>query len=343
MDADTTRAKGALESQLAQVHAGAVDVLVGTQMIAKGHDFRRITLVAAVQPDGDFGHSSRQSCSYLPGLMFIASAIPAKRHHMLHATSKNPIVRGMLMGFMPCGLIYAALLIGLGWAFVRLPGGFLPVDDQGFSVEETAEGDYRIETLVADMVALLDALGIEQAAVVGHDWGAVQAWHLAIWHPHRVSRLAALSVGHPAAYAGGGWRQKLKGWYVLAFCLRGLAEWLIPLGNWRMFRRMRADPAEAAATVARYARPGRLTAGLNYYRANARSFLWRPDKGRVAMPVLGLYSDGDRFLTAEQMQNSAAYADGSFRYGCITGVNHWLQQEAPEQVNAELLAFLAGA
>ena len=51
IDADTTRLKGELESQLAQVHAGEVDVLVGTQMIAKGHDFRRITLVAAVNPD----------------------------------------------------------------------------------------------------------------------------------------------------------------------------------------------------------------------------------------------------------------------------------------------------
>jgi primosomal protein N' (replication factor Y) len=52
IDADTTKAKGSLEAQLAQVHTGEVDVLVGTQMIAKGHDFRRITLVAAVQPDG---------------------------------------------------------------------------------------------------------------------------------------------------------------------------------------------------------------------------------------------------------------------------------------------------
>jgi primosomal protein N' (replication factor Y) len=50
IDADTTKLKGALEAQLAQVHSGEVDVLVGTQMIAKGHDFRRITLVAAVQP-----------------------------------------------------------------------------------------------------------------------------------------------------------------------------------------------------------------------------------------------------------------------------------------------------
>ena len=52
IDADSTRLKGELERQLAEVHAGAVDVLVGTQMIAKGHDFRRVTLVAALNPDG---------------------------------------------------------------------------------------------------------------------------------------------------------------------------------------------------------------------------------------------------------------------------------------------------
>ena len=52
IDADSTRLKGELERQLAEVHAGAVDVLVGTQMIAKGHDFRRVSLVAALNPDG---------------------------------------------------------------------------------------------------------------------------------------------------------------------------------------------------------------------------------------------------------------------------------------------------
>jgi primosomal protein N' (replication factor Y) len=51
IDADTTRLKGALEAQLGAVHAGDVDVLVGTQMVTKGHDFRRMTLVAAVNPD----------------------------------------------------------------------------------------------------------------------------------------------------------------------------------------------------------------------------------------------------------------------------------------------------
>jgi primosomal protein N' (replication factor Y) (superfamily II helicase) len=51
IDADTTRHKGELESQLAQVHSGEIDILVGTQMITKGHDFRRITLVAAIDAD----------------------------------------------------------------------------------------------------------------------------------------------------------------------------------------------------------------------------------------------------------------------------------------------------
>ena len=65
IDADTTRAKGALAQQLAAVHDGEVDVLVGTQMVAKGHDFRRITLVAAVNPDAalfssDFRAPERQ-------------------------------------------------------------------------------------------------------------------------------------------------------------------------------------------------------------------------------------------------------------------------------------------
>jgi primosomal protein N' (replication factor Y) (superfamily II helicase) len=51
IDADSTRLKGSLEAQLSAVHAGDVDVLVGTQMVTKGHDFRRITLVTAVNPD----------------------------------------------------------------------------------------------------------------------------------------------------------------------------------------------------------------------------------------------------------------------------------------------------
>ena len=69
IDADSTRKQGALEQQLAAVHAGDVDVLVGTQMIAKGHDFRRVTLVAAVNPDGALFSSDFRAPERLFGLL----------------------------------------------------------------------------------------------------------------------------------------------------------------------------------------------------------------------------------------------------------------------------------
>lgn len=73
IDADTTKAKGALELQLDQVHAGEVDILVGTQMVAKGHDFRRITLVAAVEPDGALFSSDFRAPERLLALLMQAA------------------------------------------------------------------------------------------------------------------------------------------------------------------------------------------------------------------------------------------------------------------------------
>jgi primosomal protein N' (replication factor Y) (superfamily II helicase) len=73
IDADTTRLKGTLDAQLAAVHAGEVDVLVGTQMVTKGHDFRRITLVAAVNPDGALFASDFRAAERLFSLLLQAA------------------------------------------------------------------------------------------------------------------------------------------------------------------------------------------------------------------------------------------------------------------------------
>lgn len=88
IDADSTRAKGALEAQLGSVHAGEVDVLVGTQMITKGHDFRRITLVAAVAPDSALFSSDFRAGERLFALLMQAAgragrdAVQAARSEM---------------------------------------------------------------------------------------------------------------------------------------------------------------------------------------------------------------------------------------------------------------------
>src|SRR3954453_20172536 len=60
-----------------------------------------------------------------------------------------------------------------------------------------AVADYRIAECALDAAAVLDALGVERAHVVGHDWGAICAWHLALRHPDRVRTLTAVSVPHP--------------------------------------------------------------------------------------------------------------------------------------------------
>jgi primosomal protein N' (replication factor Y) len=72
IDADSTRLKGTLEAQLGAVHAGDVDVLVGTQMVTKGHDFRRITLVAAVNPDSSLFSSDFRAPERLFALLMQA-------------------------------------------------------------------------------------------------------------------------------------------------------------------------------------------------------------------------------------------------------------------------------
>jgi primosomal protein N' (replication factor Y) (superfamily II helicase) len=103
IDADTTKHKGALEEQLAAVHAGDVDILVGTQMIAKGHDFRRITLVAAVNPDGALFSSDFRAPERLFSLLMQAAG-RAGRDASLGAQSEV-----WIQTFQPEHSLYAAL------------------------------------------------------------------------------------------------------------------------------------------------------------------------------------------------------------------------------------------
>jgi pimeloyl-ACP methyl ester carboxylesterase len=201
-------------------------------------------------------------------------------------------------------------------------------------------GGYKIDRLVADLAGVLDALGIDKVRLVAHDWGAVQGWNFAMRHPERVERYVALSVGHPNAYARGGFMQKLRGYYIVLFQLRGLAEFLLTRFDYALWRTIFGFPEEFEACKVRLTRPGRLTAGINYYRANLGLILPR-EFPPVTVPVVGIWSDGDRFLVEGQMTNSARYCTAGFRYQRVDGANHWLQLDAPEKVNPLLLASLA--
>jgi pimeloyl-ACP methyl ester carboxylesterase len=210
----------------------------------------------------------------------------------------------------------------------------------GQSTIASAVSDYHIKLLIGDMIAVLDHFGLERASLVAHDWGAMIAWRLVIAHPDRFERYAALSVGHPAALSAGGKMQMLKSYYIFLFQYRRLGEWMLRGLNWRRVRRMYKSHEEAKQAVARLSRPGYLTAGINYYRANMRMFGQRNVPNCKNMPVLGIASDKDPYISDQALRETARFVDGTYRFEIVHGAGHWLQRDAPEAVNALLLDFL---
>jgi pimeloyl-ACP methyl ester carboxylesterase len=201
--------------------------------------------------------------------------------------------------------------------------------------------DYQLDLLVADVIGLLDTLGIDKVKLVAHDWGAVIGWQLCLRHPQRVQRYVALSVGHPNAYAGAGLMQKLKGYYILLIQLRGIAEAVMRVGNWWLLRRMAGDSGEFPQWRGQLERPGRLTAAMNYYRANGWALLFKRDWPRMKVPVLGVWSSGDHYLVESQMEQSRYQVDATWRYQRIEGADHWLQLSAAARVSKLVLDYLA--
>ncbi len=92
----------------------------------------------------------------------------------------------------------------------------------GRSDAPASVGDYALGHVVADLRALIGRMADDAPVrVIGHDWGAVAGWCLALEHPQLVRSLVALSVGHPRQYAVAGLEQKLKGLYTLAWQVPG--------------------------------------------------------------------------------------------------------------------------
>jgi pimeloyl-ACP methyl ester carboxylesterase len=225
-------------------------------------------------------------------------------------------------------------------------GGYRVVapDLRGFGESDAPEGarHYRADHSVADVVRLLDKLGIAETHLVGHDWGTVIGWLLAGHHPERIRSFTALSVGHPTAYARAGWEQKRKGWYTLFFQIRGLTEHLLSANGFARFRRFVRNYPECDHWILDLSRPGRLTAALNWYRGNLFTVLFGKHP-RCPVPTLGIWSTRDFALTEEQMTASANYVDADWHYVRMEGLSHWIPLEAPEELSRLILDFIADA
>jgi pimeloyl-ACP methyl ester carboxylesterase len=225
-------------------------------------------------------------------------------------------------------------------------------DLRGYNLSERPADGYDVATLCDDVRALIEALGEREAILVGHDWGGVLAWLCAIRDPDYVRRLVVLNAPHPAAMLRE-WRhpgQLARSAYVGFFQLRGLAERAIARDDYAVIRRMfrGADRGRAWLSdedVQRYvtasARPGALSAALEYYRQLRPRHLAALAPLRViAAPTLLLWGELDTALGPELTEGLEPWVrDLTLQRFPVAG--HWLNQQEPERVNAALLEFLS--
>lgn len=247
----------------------------------------------------------------------------------------------LLHGFPDTGRLWSKQITPLTDAGFRV----IVPDQRGYGASDKpgAVDAYNILLLATDAVAVLDGVGAATAHVVGHDWGAAVAWGLASFAPDRVKRLVALSVGHPSAFRSAGLDQREKSWYMLLFQFEGVAEQWLANDGWANFREWSRHP-DADAVIAELEANGSLTPGLNWYRANLSPQTWVEPPLQlptITVPTMGVWSSGDFALTEGQMTGSGEFVDASWRYERVEGPGHWMQWEAPDQVGALLLDFLA--
>jgi pimeloyl-ACP methyl ester carboxylesterase len=199
---------------------------------------------------------------------------------------------------------------------------------------------YRLRTLIADVNAVLDQLGIDQAHVVGHDWGAAVAWLTAMFASDRVRTLTAISVPHPRAPITV--RQQEMAWYQLFFQFPDVAEASIAHDDWAWLRTFSRGDGDLEQAIADLSRPGALTASLNWYRANSAPRMPGPlpPLPPVLAPTLGIWSACDHYLDGERMKNSAPLVQGPWRYEEISDASHWVPLDAPDRLNELLLDWL---
>ncbi len=230
-------------------------------------------------------------------------------------------------------------------------------DMRGYNISEKPAGvaAYGTSKLTGDVAALIRHLGHERAVVGGHDWGAAVAWLFAQEYPELLAKLVIMNVPHPVAFRSRFFQewQFLKSWYMLAFQIPWMVEFVSQITGFYIFRQVfRNDPVNPDAfseeDVLRYMealqQPGALSAGINYYRAFVRDLLMgRSPKPRIIeQPVLVLWGERDAYLGLHLAEPPAKWVP-DFRLVRFPDASHWVQVDVADQVNASMLDFLGPA
>ena len=229
-------------------------------------------------------------------------------------------------------------------------------DLRGYNDSDKPKGGYDLDTLSADIGGLVQSLGYLKAHVVGHDWGGAIAWNLAQKFPTMLDRLAVLNAPHPYRLMqelGSNLDQLRRSWYLLAFQVPALPEWLIQQNLPNIVKTLFQDQAvrkgaftqiDTELYQAALEKPGALSAVLGSYRQLLSPQTWLANWGRsplpITVPTLVLWGEDDVFFPPKLMEGMDSLVTAPLQLKLLSHCGHWVQQEAPQTVNRELLDFL---
>lgn len=223
-------------------------------------------------------------------------------------------------------------------------------DQRGYSpgARPRQRRSYRLRAVTQDLFALLDAVGVEKAHIVGHDWGGVVAWTAAAQYPERLLSLIAVSTPHPRAFLSAlpTSRQLFQSWYFLLFQLPRLPEKLILSDNGRIGRRWLRKSGLEASVAHHYVQrfltdEGSLTSALNWYRALPLDARFGMDTREISVPTMYVHGSQDAFVSAKAARLTRKWVSSDYRNEVIPGASHWIPEAHPNELADLVTAWVA--
>jgi len=253
----------------------------------------------------------------------------------------EPVV--LLHGFPETSLSWSAVAPMLSDAGFRV----IAPDQRGYSATARPEAvaDYTMEHLVDDVLGLADAFDLGTFHLVGHDWGAAVSWAVAAHHPERLRTLTAVSVPHLAAYNAalrGDSDQQARSSYIGLMREEGKAEDVLGEDDGRRLRAMydgKIPPTHVDAYVDFFHDREALTGALAWYRAMTAALADLPS---VSVPTTYVWSDGDWAIGRASAESCGEHVTGSYRFVELTGISHWIPEQAPADLADAILERVRG-
>lgn len=221
------------------------------------------------------------------------------------------------------------------------------------------DGRYQSAALSLDAVALIEALGYDDAVIFGHDWGALAAYGAALAAPARVRKLITAAVPYGAQVSAAfmtSYDQQRRSWYMFFF-QTPFADMALAHDDYAFVERLWRDwspgwrypQEEMAALKDVFRQPGVAEAALGYYRAQFNPALQDPALADlqgsmmltpIEVPTLMLHGANDGCMGADLVEGMAAFFPRGLRTEVVPGTGHFLHQEDPARINALVLDFL---